>query len=237
MKAISGVANFYKLTGNARPRTIVMAGVGRGEEIPAVRRTWRRARLIGVEPLREHWRMINRTEGRAPDVRIRAALWSTAGEKLNFHLNWEPDQRATVYPLPVELPNEFRREVRTTTLDRIWDEYGPWRDGLLWLDVEGSEWETLRNASCLADAFRWINVELTFCPARNVPPWQQTDAVLTAAGFRLLAVHSAARNGRQADGIYVREADFEEMRARTTANGIRRKYQRLAERGRTPEAP
>jgi len=232
MTAVSGVANCYKILSRPRPRTIVVAGLGRGEEMPVFRRCFRRARIIGVEPLHEHWRIVRRAGDRMPDVVVKRALWSTVGARLTFHLNYEPDQRATVYELPRPVPGEETREIETTTLDALFREYGPWRDGLLWLDCEGAEQEILAASTSLARAYRWINVELTFCPARNVPPWQETDEVLRAAGFRLLAVHSAARNGRQTDGIYVRAAEWDKIRILSVESGIQRKLDRLAERSR-----
>lgn len=227
MAAPNGVRSFHRMA-HARPKTIILAGTGRGEEIPVMRRFWRRARIIGIDPLLEHWRFMDKVQ-QAPDVCIRGALYHTEGEQLTFHLNYEPDQRATVYDLPVEIENELQRVVPTVSLDGIIERHGPVPDCLLWMDIEGGEYEALRGSTNLVSNqdIKWINIELSFCPPRQSPPWAKVNALLEDYGFRMLAMHSISRSGRQADAIYLRRAAWEEVRVLQARAGKQRKLERL----------
>lgn len=229
MTASNGVPQCARIL-DAAPQVVVLAGTGRGEEIPVMRRLWRRVKIIGIEALQEHWRLMGRNQCE-PDVFVRGALWHTSGETIKFHLNYEPDQRATTYALPVHLPGAITRDIRTVTLDEIEQRHGPWPDDgtLLWMDIEGAEFEALRTSECVRQQiFRWINVELSFCPARNVPPWHHTVQVLLGAGYRMFALHSLSKNGRQADAVFLRDEEWHERNLRTTMRSVRRKLERLA---------
>jgi FkbM family methyltransferase len=249
MAAPNGVRSFFRLSGRARPSTIILAGVGRGEEIPVMRHIWRKTPIIGIEPLQEHWRWMSRAKT-LPDVIIRGALWHTEDQTLTFHLNYEPDQRATIYGLPptAQLENEITRTVPTVSLDGIAQRYGPITNALLWMDIEGGEFEALRESRFLSeqtDGIRWVNVELNLTPPRTSPPWTAVHDVLERAGFCMLAAHSVTRNGRQFDGLYVRREAWEETRITSAIRGKQRKVERLASgRGKTgrrykhpPETP
>lgn len=202
-----------------------------------MRELWPKARIIGVEPLAEHWREMRKFD-REPDVMIRGAVYHTEDEQLTFHLNYEPDQRATIYGLPIGVKNEITREIPTVTLDGIAKRYGPFPNAMLWMDIEGGEYEALRCASLLTDhgAIRWINVELNFCTPRNLPPWALVNSTLEGYDFRLLAMHSISRNGRQGDGIYIRKRAWTNTRLKVNKRSNQRKAERLAAgRGKTGE--
>jgi len=234
MAAPNGVRSFFKLTDRAKPTDVIIAGVGRGEEIPVMRGYWPRARIIGVEPLEEHWQWMRKVNVE-PDVLIRGALYHKDGETLTFHLNYEPDQRATIYDLPVEVKDEITREVGTISLDRIAETYGPISNALLWLDVEGAEADAMRGSELLeSGAIRWVNCELNICPPRNCPPWAEVNELLESLGFKMFALHSVTRNGRQADAIYIRADTWKGKRIAMAQRGLQRKLERLAAgRGRT----
>jgi FkbM family methyltransferase len=201
-----------------------------------MRKFWPKARIIGIEPLGEHWRFMRKAKW-LPDEKVEAAIYSVADQTVTFHLNYEPDQRATIYDLPVEIENEITREIPTVTLDQIVARYSPLGDTLLWMDIEGGEYEALRNSCVLFDPqseLRWINIEMNLTPPRNMPPWAAVNGVLEDAGWRLLSLHSATRSGRQFDGIYIRQPAWEALRIAIAEGGKRRKLDRLkAGRGKT----
>lgn len=227
MAAPNGVRNFQRMT-QARPKTIILAGTGRGEEIPVMRARFRKARIIGIDPLREHWRYMAKVQ-QQPDVEICGALYHTDGDRLTFHLNYEPDQRATIYDLPMAMENELTRSVTTVSLDAVIERYGPVPDCLLWVDIEGGEYEALRASHNLITNrdIKWINVELNFCPPRQMPPWAQVNQLLEDYGFRMLGIHSRSRSGRQVDGVYIRHEAWHDIRIRQARNGKQRKLERL----------
>lgn len=227
MAAPNGVRAFYRMT-SARPSTVILAGTGRGEEIPVMRRFWRRARIIGIDPLVEHWRFMERS-GNQPDVMIRSALYHSEGRTLTFHLNYEPDQRATIYDLPVPIENELTREIPTVSLDGVIERHGPVANCLLWIDIEGGEFEALRASHNLIhnQEIKWLNVELNFCPPRQMPPWGDVHRVIEGYGFRMLGVHSVSRSGRQADAVYIREEAWDSLRVDAAKKGKQRKLERL----------
>ena len=213
-----------------KPTFVVLAGCGRGEEIPVMRRVWRGCKIVGIEPLNEHWRVMGHNECE-PDVFIRGAVWHTSGETLNFQLNYEPDQRATIYRLPIELPGAITREIRTVTLDEVVERHGPLppETSILWMDIEGGEFEALRASQTIADAaFRWINLEVSFTPARIAPPWFHTIEVLQTSGYRLFGIHSVSKSGRQCDAVFLRATEWEARNRDTTDRSVRRKLERLA---------
>ena len=235
MAAPNGVRSFFKMTNRWKPRTIILAGTGRGEEIPVMRKLYRRARIIGIDPLEEHWRYMRKFE-QLPDVIIRGALYHTEGQKLTFHLNYEPDQRATIYDLPVPIESEITRKVQTVSLEGVIERHGPVKDALLWIDIEGGEYEALRCSTALAaqKAIQYINVELNFMPPRNMPPWAKVNDVLESFGYRMAGLHSVSRSGRQADAIFIRDEQWQAMRVATATKGKQRKLERLVSgRGKT----
>jgi len=227
MAAPNGVRMFHRMADRPKIRTVVMAGTGRGDEIPVMRQLWKNAVLIGVDPLKEHWRIMWRMQ-QEPDIKIEnRALWSESGDTVTFHLNYEPDHRASAYELPQGVPDELTRKIKTISLDDIFAEHGPYTEpALLWLDTEGAEHEILRSCKSLA-AFRWINVEMSFLPLRDSPRWQMVDAALESAGFKLQGVHSTSKNGRQTDALYIPTEIWETMRSASERRGIDRKIRRL----------
>jgi len=234
MAAPNGVRTFHRMTNRPEPDTVLLVGCGRGEEIPVMRRRWPRARIIGVEALAEHWSFM-RKAAQEPNVMVKGAAYHTEGEKLLFHLNYEPDQRATIYDLPVPMENELTREIETVSIDGVVERHGIGPETLLWIDIEGGEYEALRGSQTLADQkIRWVNIELNFTPPRNMPPWLQVHQVLEGYGYRMMAMHSVAKNGRQADAIYIRESEWEQVRKANAISGKQRKLERLISgRGRT----
>lgn len=227
MAAPNGVKQFRRITAKATPDTILLVGVGRGEEIPVMRECWPQARIIGIEALSEHWRFMAKA-GQEPDVMVKGAAYHTEGAQLLFHLNYEPDQRATVYELPVPMENELTREIPTVTIDGVVQRHGIGPDTLLWMDIEGGEWEALRECRALQEQrIRWINIELNFTPPRNMPPWSTVNALLESYGYRLYGLHSVSKNTRQADGIYYRAAEWQAVRENNALRGKQRKLERL----------
>lgn len=234
---IVGVTKFQKMT-NADPTTIIVAGIGRGNELPKMKALFPKARVIGCEPLREHLRLINRRDLWIfePEDLYPLALSNKNGTA-KLHCNYEPDQRATFYELMEPLPNGIVREIETITLDELHKRSGPWGDKvMLWLDTEGSEHLIIEAATESFKNVHWLNVELSMISARDTPLMSDVVDLLRGRGFRLLAVHSLSRDGRMFDGVFVRQKQWEQLREENIRASIERKRWRLHQRKAKTEA-
>lgn len=224
MSAINGVRALKKRT-KAEPRTIIVGGVGRTAlDAQQMRRYWPDARIIGVEPLKEHLRFLRKRD-LFPGVLVDGALWSESGKGL-LNCNYEPDQRASLYGLVEQLPAGIVRLVERITLEDLHERTGPWEEPvLLWLDVEGSELEALKGGDL--SRFRWINVELWAFPMRLAPVARDVDAHLHQAGWELFCWHTVGKEGSQVDAVYIPKAIWDEMRRVRCGRAVERKKQRM----------
>lgn len=238
--AVEGVARFAELTKPGRPATVVIAGVGYGHEVPLMRELWPQARLIGVEPVSENRKRMDRSEAwvGSPSDLLPVALAAEAGS-VTLQLNYEADQRASMYePVAGDLPGAITREVEAWTLADLWERVGGWKaPALLWLDAQGAESEILAGAQEEQLAtFDWINVELNQQPARSCPPAWQVDRHLRSLGFFCAWQHSLGKQGHTIDGVYVPHRTWMQMRAEYALAAGERKKLRLKRKRRRQAA-
>jgi FkbM family methyltransferase len=217
------------------PDTVVIAGVGRGRDVEAMRAIWPNAKLIGVEPVHENVKILDRS-GRLQllDAFFDVALWHCDGQ-VELYLNYEPDERATAYPLySAALPEARQRTVQTMTLDSLAKATPPWPGKLLiWLDAEGAEYSILQ--STVVETAAWINVEVAWTTSRDRPLSRDIEDLLLGRGFSLFCLHSLSRNGRQADAVFVPTPFWESHRKVCAERDVRNKQQRVAVRKRRRE--
>jgi len=93
--------------------------------------------------------------------------------------------------------------VRTSTLDRIFDNKPLSDDVLLWLDCEGSEFDVLEGGSEVLSHVKMVNVEMTANPKGD--DWCSPESVhewLAAYGFYQSWIHTTRSSAGQFDAIY-----------------------------------
>lgn len=230
----ANINQFHRIT-RADPDTVLLIGVGRGDDLESFKDRYPRARFIGVEPLREHLKALKPLWLWSTSDLLPFALGKDAGVR-ELHCNYEPDQRATFYPMLTPLPGEDIREVDTITLDQLHAETGPWGEHvLIWIDVEGAEAEIFKgieDKNTLADV-KWINTEVTFLTTRpGATLYDEIDIALQEREFFLFAIHTLSKNGRQADAIYIPMGVWNDRVLAVSEMQVKRKTERLAKRTR-----
>lgn len=225
----ANIEKFHKIT-EADPTTIVMVGVGRGDDLPVIKQYYPRARVIGVEPLRHHLKELKTKWLWDPNDLFACGLAGRRGKR-TLHCNYEPDQRATLYPLMIPLEDEHTETVKTITLHGLRERTKPWgTKTLLWIDAEGAEAEIFDAPKTKAalEGVQWINTELTFFTTRpDAALHYQVDSILRSLGYRLFAMHTFPKNGRNGDGVYLRAGDWADWARKVNKHQIARKTRRL----------
>lgn len=152
----------------------VIGGLGRDNEAQFVSSKWPKVRVLGVEPnpliaqMQRTGKNLHYTDERFPGRVIEAALWSEDNLKLTFEVpgpNGTDETRGSVCR-PHDSPDlgwwkpRTMLEVPSRTLDSLSEEYGPFRNVVLWLDIEYAEIPALRGASKVLDEALLVNLEL-----------------------------------------------------------------------------
>ena len=219
------------------PDTVMLIGVGDGDDLEVFKEFYPRARFIGAEPLREHHRKLKERWLWSRDDLLRCAIGGTPERKRRLHGNYQADQRSTLYPMMIPLPDEPVIHTKVITLEQLWEKTKPKGDILVWLDVEGAEAEVFGAVPAdlnkvLLEQVKWINTEWTFLNPRPAAAlYDDVDHVLQLLGFKLFAVHSPSANGRQIDAVYVSGQAHYDRTVAVCERQIKRKQAR--ERART----
>ena len=234
----NNIRQFHKIT-KAKPDTVLLIGVGRGDDLLIWKELYPHARFIGVEPLREHIKALRKLWKWSTSDLLRVAVGAANGVR-TLHCNYEPDQRATFYPMLTPLPDEETREVDVITLDEFHFRTRPWgQKVLMWIDIEGAEAEAFSSVEKPAtlEKVRWINTESTFMTSRpDACLHCELEQELGEVGFQLFAIHSLTRNGRQCDAVYVPRAAWREQVHAVSVREVKRKKDRLQRRARLVRA-
>lgn len=183
------------------PNWLLLGGPGSGNEAQCAVEEWPTIRVIGIEPNHEarEWQLDNGWP--AGHLLLPHALWSTQCEmpllQSDSHLRLcqarlvQDGEESTGLSM-----------VPTITLDVIDSEYGPFEDALLWIDIEGAEYQALQGATGLLKrkAIMALSVEESLRePARN----RAMEDVLSVYGYN--KVHeSEFNNPNYRDCIFVR---------------------------------
>ena len=151
-----GQFNVIKDFVTREPEWLILGGPSDGDEAQCARNLWPKLHIIGVEPVLDciSWQFANDWPKDA--LLLPFALSETCGRT---SINITEDLRSA--SLMPDRPG-ITQEVSTVTIDRLNKEYGPFQKAILWLDIEGYEYEALQGARKLfnAEAVDIVNVEI-----------------------------------------------------------------------------
>ena len=170
------------------PKWLIVGGPDESNEVHTARSQWPDIKVIGIEPNPKavQWQHGNGWPEDCP--LIHAALSYYIG---STQLNSPDMKHGTIMPECIEhqlsqphLPSDVT-EVDTVTLDHLDEQYGPFEDAILWLDIEGAEHWALLGAVNLLRSGRvhLINVEMqprTYAPHLT----EEVDPFLKQYGYK-----------------------------------------------------
>lgn len=129
------------------PRWLVLGGLGNAADGQEALRRWPTARLVGVDfdPRAIAWQQAHGWPAEAPLLQV--ALSNHEGQEV---AGIDDINCSSLHPFNVQaVPLNRRVIVSTTTLDRLDEQYGPFEDAILWLDLEDYDYKALRGATNL----------------------------------------------------------------------------------------
>lgn len=148
------------------PKWLLLGGVADANEAQYAIGRWPKLKVVGVElnPHAVAWQNQHQWPPEAP--LITAALWHTEGLQIPVGSISQDDLRhglcyhPTVGDTP-DTPASWAKSP-TVTWDGLDQQYGPFEDAILWMDIEGSELEALWGARGILErgSILLINVEL-----------------------------------------------------------------------------
>lgn len=185
----------------------VIGGTADCDEAQAVAAKFSETKCFGVEPNLTFANM-QRNELKFPGRVINAALWSSDDDALPLTMPSGGTERSATVCQMESRPDAPGREnlpvavVNSITLDSLSDQYGPFNNVALWLDIEFAEVEALKGATQLLKRTKLINLE-TFAHGNLAGVLD----ILYPAGFRLKKVWNFGTvAGRDAqDYVFVKE--------------------------------
>lgn len=152
-----GQFNVIKDFVTQEPEWLILGGPSDGDEAQCAKKLWPDIKSIGVEPVLDciSWQFANNWPKDA--LLLPFALSETCGRS---SINVPGDNLRTA-SLMSNRPG-ITQDVSLITIDRLSREYGPFQKSILWLDIEGYEYEALQGARELfkADAVDIVNVEI-----------------------------------------------------------------------------
>lgn len=189
----------------------VIGGVADGLEAQAVKLQFPNVQCIGFEP-QPRYVAEQRSLWFHTGYLHEMALWS-ARQTLEFALpvNATPKSAGV---LGLDRPDlgkgrewqpATRTQVQADTLDNLSEQYGPFTNAVLWLDVEGAEVEALKGARRLLESGQVLLANVETFAHTNLP---EVNRLLDAGGLILERVWNIGREaGRDAqDYIYRRRS-------------------------------
>ena len=193
-----------------KPRIIVQVGVGMlCKEVDIFHEEWPDVEMIGFDP---HPKAFKTMAGRYPGTLICAAVGKENRASVPFYmrpnhqegssvLHIDPNKTTIQISVPmVSLDSALEHIVGSPSIDK---------DVMLWLDCEGIELDVLQGAERLIDRVGVINVEMTGIPqAERWSSPEDIHALLKAAGFYQIWVHTMRAHIGQYDAIYVEKSLF-----------------------------
>jgi FkbM family methyltransferase len=176
----------------------VIAGTGKGRELPIVRELWPNTKIIAVEPFLANIAVIKES-GRASyvDEIKQTALWSMP-TALRMNYGGERSLVAGVWGFS----GQRGERVSAITIDELKRQTQPWPSPILcWLDCEGAEMHVIRGMSFRP---RWLNLEIMW---RNVPVHipesYQLQSFMLSLGYKAYGVHSVGKEGDGGDALFM----------------------------------
>lgn len=206
----SGVAvvEYLTMAGHV-PSRVFMAGVGgHCQEVDVMREMWPDIELYGWEPHPKTFANLLETfPGRIENK----ALSDKPGEiRMNSKTNWK-DGASVHRPPPGKDKDWYFFEVMATTLNEAGLNMTQRKDGLLWMDCEGSELSVLMGGDrFINDNVVAINCEMTGRPRMDTWPKSiELHQWLTRFGFYQAWVHTIRPSICQFDAIYLHRDVFD----------------------------
>jgi FkbM family methyltransferase len=142
---------------NFVPKWFILGGPDNGDEAQVIKRDYPNVSVIGLEPDRACYDF--QVASQFPGTLIQKGLWSSAGT----HGLFTTANGGVLLSVPYGRNYPLSYKVETTTLDQLDSEYGPFIDGILWLDIEGSEMDALQGGEKLlsrSDGIRLMDIEI-----------------------------------------------------------------------------
>lgn len=178
------------------PRWLILGGPADGNEAQCAVTRWPGLKVLGIEPSEPMriWQRANGWPKGAPLLPY--ALTDHCGQAV-MHA---PDDDPRCSSLLSERHGPLV-EVPTVTIDSLNQQYGPFRRAILWLDIEGMEYEALQGARELfaLGEVLLVNVEIL---ERRQDATKRIHSLLTGRGFRLATLWNY-HPGSHHDRIYV----------------------------------
>lgn len=190
------------------PQWLLLGGPADADEAQTFVADYPSGNVIAVEPCRQmvEWQRANRfpSDGRL----IHAALSDYVGSA-ELTVPQNEYRCSSIVNAAAVLNREAKAAIElvpTVTLDALRQQYGPFPDAILWLDIEGAEPRALRGAANLLASgdVRLINVEVMFRDVETVG--KEIDDLLMAAGY-YNTDHWDVSSGNHYDAVYLREQD------------------------------
>lgn len=176
---------------NFIPEWFIDLGPASGSEYIDMIRQWPHIKVIALEPsIVGYQSALKRFPKDKQHRLLNVAAWECDGKVRLYHPNdllhsrlYKAGQEAyDDNPLPVDVELEDSIVVDCRSVDSLSDQYGPFNNAALWLDVEGSERRALKGAAKLfaRRAIRAVNIE-------SRPEYSDEIAkIMTDAGLTLV---------------------------------------------------
>lgn len=178
------------------PRWLILGGPADSDEAQTAVRLWPGLEILAIEPSPEMraWQLAHGWPA-GPERLLAAALWDVQDV-----VEFRPAGRRTSAVRPIE--GEARDFVGTLTLDYLDSLVGPFRDVLLWLDIEGAEWRALQGARQLFTDGKIIAVNLEVLPEERPADLTAIEKFMAEQGLR--CAHRWNSWDQHHDRLYVR---------------------------------
>lgn len=179
------------------PDWLILGGPADGDEAQCARVLWPSIKVIGIEPIIDNidWQFANGWP--KDDPLLLSALGATLG---NTTINVPDDKRAA--SCLTERPG-IPQSVDIVSIDFLNQVYGPFTNAILWLDIEGWEYNALQGATGLFSSgeIQLVNLEIL---ERLTDHTSQIEGFFEEYGFHLAHVWNE-QPGLVQDRVYVKD--------------------------------
>lgn len=180
------------------PDWLILGGPADGDEAQCAVRKWPNLKVVGIEPVESNrkWQLDNGWPG---NLLLPSALSETAGETMGMH---QPTDNTRTASFLHNRPGPLVA-VNTITLNDLFCLYGPFKNAILWMDIEGWEYQALLGGARLLESkgVQLINLEVLH---RLEEEAGLINKLLTSCGFELVHTWNV-QPGLCCDKVYRRK--------------------------------
>lgn len=191
----SGQATALFSVWNPKIDWFILGGTADADEAQTVKEKFPRVNCVGFEPgkrLRE-----KQLKMKFPGELYHHALWNE-NTTLQFSDPIEHPRGAGVIR-EYGADESIKYPVEARTLDSLSEEFGPWKNSFLWLDIERAENQALEGADkILTEDVLMLNVEVMERSKRMTA----TERILTKYGFKLVKIWNTNSMPDMCDAIF-----------------------------------